>query len=329
MRTRKSALMGSGVSMMDYTKLDAALRAGGLIPGDIEAGRLVRCKVDGDRGGKKSGAYRLFDDDLPTCLWWHWKAGTSGVWVSQDRPLTDAERNRQRQRIEQAQRQRHAEQSARWADNRVKLARLWGNAQTVTPSSAAGLYLVNRGLDIPVTDALRFHPRLDYWHDGVMIGSYPAMLGAVTSPDGDLVAIHRTYLTDDGHKAPVPAVKKLSATAGPLVGASIKIGTPAPRPDGLLGLGVAEGIETAIAACILSGVPVWPCVSAHGLESFNPPPGVRSLYVFGDRDESGVGQKAAAALAGRAAAAGLVARVLLPDAVGDWADELAAWRAAE
>ena len=314
--------------MIDYQSVRAALMAGGLTPGDIEAGRLIRCKVDGDRGGTKSGAYRLFDDDLPACPWWNWKAGTSGVWVSLDRPLTDAERNRQRQRIEQARRERQAEQAARWADNRARLGRLWEGAQAVTPSSAAGLYLDNRGLDIPVTDALRCLPRLDYWHDGVMIGSYPAMLGAVTSPDGDLVAIHRTYLTDDGHKAPVPAVKKLSATAGPLAGASIKIGAPAPRPDGLLGLGVAEGIETAIAACILSGVPVWPCVSAHGLESFNPPPGVQSLYVMGDRDESGVGQKAAAVLAGRAAAAGLVARVLLPDAVGDWADELVSRRAA-
>lgn len=223
--------------MIDYASLDAALRAGGLIPGDIEAGRLIRCKVDGDRGGKKSGAYWLFDDELPACPWWNWKAGASGVWVSLDRPLTDAERNHQRQRIEQAQRERHAEQSARWVGNRVKLERLWGSAQTVTPLSAAGLYLVSRGLDIPVTDALRFHPRLDYWHDGVMIGSYPAMLGAVTSPDGDLVAIQRTYLTDDGYKAPVPAVKKLTETAGPLAGASVKIGRPTLRPDGLLGLG--------------------------------------------------------------------------------------------
>lgn len=328
MWTRKRALTGSGVSMIDYTRLDAALRAGGLIPGDIEAGRLVRCKVDGDRGGKRSGAYRLFDDNLPACPWWNWKAGTSGVWVSLDRTLTDEERNRQRLHIEQARRERQAEQAARWTDNRVRLERLWDDAQTVTPSSAAGLYLTNRWLDIPASDALRCLPRLDYWHDGVMIGSYPVMLGAVTSPDGDLVAIHRTYLTDDGHKAPVPVVKKLSATAGPLVGASIKIGVPAPRPDGLLGLGVAEGIETAIAASILSGVPVWSCVSANGLKSFNPPLRVRSLYVFGDRDESGVGQKAAAALAGRAAAVGLVARVLLPDPVGDWADELVAWRAA-
>ncbi|MBV2181606.1 MAG: toprim domain-containing protein [Castellaniella sp.] len=314
--------------MIDYRSLQSALAAGGLVPGDIEAGRLIRCKVEGDRGGKKSGVYRLFDDDLPTCPWWNWKAGVSGVWVSAERALTEVDRNRHRQLIEQARREREAEQAVRWADNRVKLGRLWDSAQAITHSSAAGLYLVNRGLDIPATDALRFLPRLDYWHDGGLVGSFPAMLAAVTAPDGDLVAIHRTYLSDDGHKAPVPVVKKLSATAGPLAGASIKIGAPAPRPDGRLGLAVAEGIETAIAASILSGVPAWSCVSAHGMEAFSPPPGVHHLYVMGDRDESGVGQKAAATLAGHASAAGLVARVLLPDAVGDWADELVSRRAA-
>ncbi|CAM5185444.1 Toprim domain-containing protein OS=Castellaniella sp OX=1955812 GN=EPN31_14065 PE=4 SV=1 [Castellaniella denitrificans] len=314
--------------MIDYGKLNAALTDGGLIPGDIEAGRLIRCKVDGDRGGKRSGAYRLFDDDLPTCPWWNWKTGAQGVWVSLDRPLTDAERNRQRQRIEQARAERQAQQVAQWADNRVKLIRLWGSAQAITTATPAGLYLAGRGLMVPASDALRYVPRLDYWDDGGLVGTFPAMLAAVTSPAGDLVAIHRTYLTGDGHKAPVPTVKKLSATAGPLAGASVKIGAPAPRPDGRLGLGVAEGIETALAASMLAGIPVWPCVSAHGLEAFDPPPGLHHLYVMGDRDDSGTGQKAAAILAQRAAAAGLAARVLLPDAVGDWNDELICRRAA-
>lgn len=284
--------------------------------------------MDGDRGGKRSGAYRLFDDDLPACPWWNWKVGTSGVWVSLDRPLTDVERNRQRQRIEQVKAERRAQQVDQWAANRVKLIRLWASAQAIAPATPAGLYLASRGLMIPATDALRYVPRLDYWSDGGLVGNFPAMLAAVTSSGGDLVAIHRNYLTGDGHKAFVPTVKKLTATAGPLAGASIKIGAPAPRPDGRLGLGVAEGIETAIAASMLAGIPVWPCVSAHGLEAFDPPPGLHHLYVMGDRDDSGTGQKAAAILAHRTAAAGLVARVLLPDAVGDWNDELVSRRAA-
>lgn len=315
--------------MIDFRSIEGALRGGGLIPGDIEAGRLIRCKVEGDRGGKKSGAYRLFDDGVPACVWWNWKTGDSGVWVSaSDRPSTPAERLLQRQRIEQARREREAAQAQQWERNYADLLKQWGDAQPVTESSPASVYLHRRGLKVPHTEALRFAPALPYWHDGAMLGRFPALLAAVTSPAGELVALHRTYLTADGCKAEVPTVKKLTHTAGPMAGASIKIGEPVPRPGAGLGLGVAEGIETAIAAALLGGVTVWPCVSAHGLERFVLPAGLRNLYVFADNDENGTGQKAAANLADRAARAGVVARVLIPPVVGDWNDELQARRVA-
>lgn len=315
--------------MIDYRSIEGALRGGGLLPDTITAGKLMRCKVDGDRGGKKSGAFRLFDDGVPTCVWWNWKTGDSGVWVSaSDKPMTQTDRLLQRQRIEQARREREKAQAEQWERNHADLMRRWDEAQPLTESCSAGLYLQRRGLLVPNTEALRFVPALDYWHDGAKVGRFPAMLAAVTSPEGGLVAIHRTYLTDNGHKASVPTVKKLTHTAGPLAGASIKIGEPVPRPDGGLGLGVAEGIETAIAAAMLGGVPVWPCVSAHGLAAFVLPGGLSSLYVFGDHDENGTGQKAAGQLADKAAQRGAVARVLIPPAVGDWNDELQARRAA-
>lgn len=314
--------------MIDYQSLQSALATGGLYPRDIVAGSLQRCPVDGDRGGKKSGAYRLFDDDLPMALWWNWKTSAMGIWVSDQRPQTAADRVRQRQVIEQAKRERHEAQLEQWAANTEYLARMWGRTEPLTPSCAAGIYLQRRGLDVPNTDALRFSPAMDYWEDTGKTGTYPAMLAAVTDSSGRLVAIHRTYLTADGNKAPVPTVKKLTRTAGTLTGASIKIGAPVPRPDGRLGLGVAEGIETAIAAYILGGVPTWPCVSAHGLESFESPPDVHYLYVFGDHDESGVGQKAANSLGKQVARTGLVARILIPESPGDWNDELIARRAA-
>ncbi len=314
--------------MIDYADLRAALGAGGLLPGEIEAGRLVRCPVEGDRKGKKSGAYRLFDDELPTCAWWNWRDGSYGVWVSGARPPTDADRNRHRKMIEQSRREREVDQAEQWKRNRGYLLRLWAAARPLSSSCPASLYLINRGLEVPATGALRFIPSLDYWDDSGMVGTFPALLAAVTSPAGELVALHRTYLTRSGHKAPVPTAKKLTRTAGPMAGASIKIGAPVKRPEGSTAVGVAEGIETALAAALLSGLPVWPCVSAHGLTAFVVPPEVQSLYVFGDRDENGVGQRAAGELAARAAASGLVARILLPDVVGDWNDELLTRRAA-
>ena len=312
----------------DIQAVEYALRAGGLIPGEIIAGGLQRCKVEGDKGGQRSGAYRLFDDGIPACLWWNWKTSATGIWVSTERPLCAADRYQQRQCIERAKREHAAAQAAQRVSNSKYLTCLWDSAQPLTQACAAGVYLERRRLIVPNTDALRFAPRLDYWHDGLLIGAFPAMLAAVTDAKGALVNVHRTYLSAEGRKADVPIVKKLCKSAGTMAGASIKIGQPVTRPDGRPGLAVAEGIETAIAASILTGVPTWSCVSAHGMEAFSPPLGVRHLYIMGDNDESGTGQKAAAALAVRAASMGLLARVLLPEARGDWADELVSRRAA-
>lgn len=309
----------------DLHLLESALRAGGLMPDTITAGNLQRCKAEGDRGSKRSGAYRLFDDEIPTCIWWNWKTSDTGIWVSNERPLSDADRNRHRQLIEQAKRERQQEQARQWAASRVKLLALWESAAAITDSDPAGRYLINRGLTIPHTGVLRYHAGLDYWHEGQRIGQFPAMLAAITSPQRELITIHRTFITPDGEKAPVPTVKKLCSPAGLMGGASIKIGTPTTRPDGRVALGIAEGIETSLAAAILFGVPVWAGVSAHGLTSFTPPPSVRNVYVFADNDASQTGQKAAAQLAERLTRQGFAVRIHTPPITGnDWADELEA-----
>jgi putative DNA primase/helicase len=90
-------------------------------------------------------------------------------------------------------------------------------------------------------------------------------------------------------------------------------------------LGVAEGIETAIATTKLFGVPTWATISAGMLETFEPPARVTELVVFGDNDGNHVGQRAAHALAARLAGRGLRVEVRIPDRVGtDWNDVLLA-----
>lgn len=312
----------------DQYLLESALRAGGLIPETITAGSLQRCRVHGDKVGKRSGAYRLFDDAAPVCLWWNWKTAMSGVWVSTDRPLSMVDQDRHRQMIEQARREREQDQADQWGRNRQYLVKLWTGAQPLTESCTAGIYLDRRGLCVPVTDALRFVPHLEYWHEGQCLGTFPAMLGAVTDPAGELVTIHRTYLTTEGKKAAVPTAKKLCPAAGAVRGASIKIGQTSRRPGGRLGLGVAEGIETAIAAMILGGVSVWSCVSTSGLMGFEVPDGAGNLYIFADNDESGAGQQAAEKLAKRTVMQGVTTRILTPPTVGDWNDKLIVQRMA-
>lgn len=199
-------------------------------------------------------------------------------------------------------------------------ARTWDRATVIEAQSSVGTYLQNRGLvltDYP--PALRMST-LPYYDGDIGRGRFPVMLGAVTDKDGKLLAVHRTFVTDDGHKAPVENPKKLTSTSATIAGASIKLRPPEIIEDKLT-LGVAEGIETALACSLAFQVPTWSCVSANGIKTFLWPPDLERLVIFADHDLSGVGQAAANDLAARAAAAGLEVRILVPTIAGaDWLD---------
>jgi len=102
----------------------------------------------------------------------------------------------------------------------------------------------------------------------------------------------------------------------PIAGAAVRL---APAADWL---GVAEGIETAFAAAKLFNCPVWSCVSAAGIESFEPPAGAKTLTIFADNDANYTGQAAAYSLAHRLALRGIHCEVAIPPMLGDWLDHL-------
>ena len=200
-------------------------------------------------------------------------------------------------------------------DKLAALRRVWRESKPIQRGDEAERYLLGRGLrlyDLP--EAVRVHPGLRYQDDGETVGTYAAMLATVTAPDGRAVSLHRTYL-QDGHKAPVASPKKLAQGLA-LSGAAIRL-TAVSRV-----LGIAEGIETSLAASELFGVPAWSCISAQGIESFEPPEGVREVIIFADNDENFAGQAAAYRAAHRLKLKGFAVEVCIPQEPGDWLDEL-------
>ncbi|MCK6427271.1 MAG: toprim domain-containing protein [Burkholderiaceae bacterium] len=295
----------------------AAVRAAlGSAPDDIEPGKWHRFPTNGRRSDT-AGWCKLFDDGRAGvfgCM----RQGINEVWTAQDRrhlnPTARAELARQ---MEAARLEREAEQRRQWLSNAAKLARLWQACVPLSPGDPVTLYLRRRLRDAPwpLPSALRFHPALPYWHDGQVIGTHPAMVAAVTRPAGDLVALHRTWLTRDGRKADVPTVRKLTAAAGPVLGSCIRLGEPTPAGC----IGIAEGIETSLGAWLASGLPVCAAYSAAALSAWQWPDAARALVIFADHDPAGAA--AAERLQQRARAAGLRVEVSTPTTPGtDWCD---------
>jgi putative DNA primase/helicase len=195
----------------------------------------------------------------------------------------------------------------------------WHQAKRMTAGDPVHTYLYRRGLIFNDTTTLpavlRYHPSLKYWDDNHQWTRHPAMLARVDDPHGQVVSLHRTYLTHDGRKANVPNPKKLMAPVRPgaTKGGAIRLYEATDI------LGVAEGIETALAAHLATTVPTWATLSAIGMEMLHVPKAVRQVIIFADHDRAGL--KAARALAQRMLLQQRQVKILTPDTPGlDWAD---------
>lgn len=198
-----------------------------------------------------------------------------------------------------------APKKAKDTEDTMRLCRwMWDEANPVVPGDPVDRYLRGRGVGMDQYPlALRYHPSLRYEPDV----RYPAML-ALVRVGKKVVGVHRTYL-QHGKKAPVDSPRKLLGSLGAI---------PLAAHDGVLG--VAEGIETALAAANRFDVPCWSTITAGGMEKLQIPDGVRCLHVFADNDASFTGQRAAYALAYRAYQQKVEVHVHIPSEIGDWAD---------
>ncbi len=188
--------------------------------------------------------------------------------------------------------------------------RLWRGSEpgTRTPADA---YLKRRGLcGLAASSVIRF--RSDTRHpEG---GRFPALIALVSDMTGTPLAVHRTFLTQEGRKAAVEPVK---ASLGPVWGGAIHLselteGTP---------LVVGEGIETAASAGRLMGLPAWAAISAGNLaRGLLLPPEARNVVIAADPDYAG--DYAAWTAAQRWAAEGRTVQIARPVGSGDFNDLL-------
>ena len=297
----------------------AILATLGHAPDVIEPGRFHRFATR-DRRGDSAGWCKLFDDMRAGVFGCH-RQGVTQTWSACELcAMTRAARASLARQVAAVVRERERHQRDEWAINAERIASLWAQCVPITSSDPVHRYLCRRlVIDAFIApQCLRLHPALDYWHGGDKLGAFPVMVAPIIAPDGRMVALHRTYLTADGRKADVPAAKKLTRAAGPLAGACIRMHTPM---RGVIG--VAEGIETALAASQASGVPTVAAYCANALAAYRLPAGVRRLVIFADNDKAG--REAAEVLQSRALRAGLQSSVLTPtDASADWLDVWAA-----
>ena len=222
---------------------------------------------------------------------------------------------------------------------------IWEQTKPIEAGSPQARYLEGRGLWPLPEDAhavLRAGTRR-YPPDGEGLerrwpagrGRHPVMVARISAPGRKITAVHCTFLApregggvgklvvDEDHPAKL--------VFGPLPeGAAIRLFPPAEA------MGVAEGIETALAAALLfAPLPVWAAVSAGGVAKWVPPQVARAVTIFADRDKpyrhgrvsrpEGEGLHAARRLAARLQERGLETTMRVPlEPAGDYADVLAA-----
>jgi putative DNA primase/helicase len=200
------------------------------------------------------------------------------------------------------------------AQTRAALNAMWKCSAPIQRRDAVDRWLCGRGIALDVFPrCLRTATKLQYYDSGTS-SFHPGMLAMVQAADGTPATLHRTYLTEAGAKAAVDTERKLFSSMPK--GSAVRLAAAGAE------LGIAEGIETALAASVLFKLPTWAAICANGLANFVPPEGVERVFIFGDNDTNSVGQAAAYALASRLSASFRTEVHIPPDPGSDWNDVL-------
>ena len=204
---------------------------------------------------------------------------------------------------------RHPQQPIKPADDSQRIAAalaVWRDTLRID-GTLAEAYLAKRHClidDMPAD--IRFHPAL--WHKAS--GQPQAAMVSLmrNARTNEPCGIHRTFLTAD-------ATKLDRMMLGRAKGACVKLTEDAEVTSGL---GIAEGLETALSVMREGFRPMWACLSAGEIKDFPTLSGIQCLTVFADADQTGI--DAARTCIGRWRDAGCEANALHPAGGGDYND---------
>jgi putative DNA primase/helicase len=141
----------------------------------------------------------------------------------------------------------------------------------------------------------------------------PAMIAAVQAPDRAITAVQVTLLSEPGRKAGVPTPR---LNPVPLDAGAVRLAKAATV------LGLAEGIEDALSAMQLHGLPCWAALGAGRMHRVGIPAEIQEIIVFADNDD--VGRRAAERVVEAHQKKRRVTVVYPPERFEDWNDYLRA-----
>jgi hypothetical protein len=153
-------------------------------------------------------------------------------------------------------------------EHRAEIAlKIWKESKPLTGTLGWRYFTDHRGLEIGINvdHALRYH------------SLYRMVVALMTDPlTNEPCGVHRTFLNPDGSKRE----RKMLGRQG-----VVRI---SPDEDVTHGIGIAEGIEDALAILASGWAPVWAATSAGMIERFPVLPSIESLTIFADNDTAGM-----------------------------------------
>lgn len=190
----------------------------------------------------------------------------------------------------------------------------WTEARSIE-GTPAETYLRGRGITCDIPVVLAYHRKCPRGRGE----RHPALVALLLDQDtNEFCGIHRTFIKPDGSGKVEDGIPKMML--GRARHAAIKLD---PSADVSRGLGICEGIETALSIKSMGWDKVWAVGSAGNIRSFPVLDDVHDLTVFADNDVSEVGVESARQCVQRWRDAGRESKIICPNDPGtDWNDVL-------